>query len=430
VTSWFRRYLVVSATILAAGFACWAVDAQDAALTPPELTTRPLAAEWTYSTDGGQTFTATPPKGAFPQERDGLVPLAFRGTFEIGNPAQVAGLWVRIAEPGDTPKATICDGNLLAASGGNWKDLTACPTLLDARITLNGAPVPYAHGPMLASWYPVVTALQPGRNTIELTGNCYTHWQGQPATAITARLLMADPQAAGIYNGPLLGDFDAGSFSVACRTRLPAEVTVVATPTTPPAAPVTVNGPRAIWHRVRVELPPGTTAATYTVTSTAGGIPSSVGPFTVRLPPAPDDHYRFVALGNVMADPSAKPRWANTAALVRRLDPAFVVLTGNCNMHSTWDATWEERYFTPVGGLFASVPTLFTPAGRDVGGAVHELHVTPAIDGYGHTWAKPIGPVRFIGIDGSYVWAVGDQNYAWLEEQLAAAKERFVFVLC
>lgn len=430
MTSWFRMHLVVGAALLAAGSAGRAVDAQDATTTPPELTTRPLAAEWSYSSDGGQTFTATPPKGAFPQEREGLVPLTFRGTFDVGNPAQVAGLWVRIAEPGDTPKASICDGNLIAASGGNWKDLQACPTLLDARITLNGAPVQYAHGPMLASWYPVVSALQAGTNTIEVSGNCYTHWQGQPATAITAKLLMADPQAAGIYNGPLLGDFGPGSFSVACRTRLPAELTVVATPTTPPAAPVTVNGPRAVWHRVRVGLPPGTTAATYTVTSRAGGIPSSVGPFTVRFPPAPDDEYRFVALGNIMADTSAKTRWANTAALVRRLDPAFIVLTGNCNMHSTWDATWEERYFTPVAGLLASVPTLFTPAGRDYGGAVHELHVTPASDGYGHTWSKPIGPVRFIGIDGSQPWAVGDPNYVWLEEQLAAAKEKFVFALC
>jgi hypothetical protein len=430
VTSSFRRHLVVSVTLLAAGFASWAVDAQDAALTPPELTTRPLAAEWTYSTDGGQTFTTTPPKGAFPQEREGLVPLTFRGTFEIGNPAQVAGLWVRIAEPGDAPKATICDGNLIAASGGNWKDLTACPTLLDARVTLNGKPVQFARGHTLAAWYPVVEPLQPGRNTIEVSGNCYTHWQGQPATAITARLLMADPQAAGIYSGPLLGDFGPSSFSVACRTRLPAELTVVATPTTPAAAPVTARGPRGVWHRIKVDLPPGTMTATYMLTSQSGGITSSAGPFTVRLLDAPDAGYRFVALGNIMADASAKTRWANTAALVRRLDPAFIVHTGNCNMHSTWDSTWEDRYFAPIGGLLASVPTLFTPAGRDFGGAVHELHVTPAIDGYGHTWAKPIGPVRFIGIDGSYVWAVGDQNYAWLEEQLAAAKEKFVFVLC
>lgn len=416
--------------LLAAGAAAGPLQAQEIAVAPSGVTTRPLAAEWTYSTDGGQTFTTTPPKGAFPQEREGLVPLAFRGTFEIGSPAQVAGLWVRIAEPGDTPKATICDGNLIAASGGNWKDLTACPTLLDAKVTLNGQPVQFARGYTLAGWYPVVEPLQAGRNTIEVSGNCYTHWQGQPAAAIVARLLMADPQAAGIHDGPLLGDFGPGFFTLACRTRLPAELTVVATPSVPAAAPVTVTGPRGVWHRIRVDLPPGTTAATYTLTSRAGGIPSSSGPFTVRLLGVPDTGYRFVALGNTMADPSARTRLANTAALVRRLDPAFLVHTGNCIMRGTWDSTWEDLYFAPFGGLLASVPTLFTPAGRDFGAGVQELHVTPASDGYGHTWVKSLGPARFIGIDGSQPWAVGDANHVWLEEQLAAARERFVFVLC
>lgn len=428
-----HRLITNLAIAVAVCVACATQDllrAQDLALSPAGLTTRPLAAEWTYSADGGRTFTATPPRGAFPAEREGLVPLVFRGTFDVADPAQVAGLWVRIAEPGDAPKATICDGNLLAAAGGNWKDLTACPTLLDARIMLNGAAVQYAHGPMLAAWYPVVAGLQRGRNTIELSGNCYTHWQAQPAEAISARLLIADPQSPGIYNGPLLGDFGAGYFTVACRTRLPAEVIVTATPTTPPAAAVETAGPKAVWHRIRIDLPPGTTAATYTLTSRAGGVTSMAGPFAMRLPSAPDDGYRFVALGNIMADPSSRPRWTNTAAFVRRLDPAFILLTGNCNAHGSWDSTWEDRYFAPVNGLFASVPTLFTPAGRDVSGAVHELHVTPASDGYGHTWTKTVGPVRFIGIDGTQVWAIGDQNYAWLEEQLANARERFLFVLC
>lgn len=427
----FGTRFAISVALLAAGVASGPLRAQDPALLPAGLTTRPLAAEWSYSTDGGRTFTATPPKGAFPAEREGLVPLTFRGTFDVADPANVAGLWVRIAEPGEAPKAAICDGNLLAASGGNWKDLVACPTLLDARITLNGTPVEYAHGPMLAAWYPVVATPQSGRNTIEVSGNCYTHWQGQPADAITARLLIADPQASGIYNGPLLGDFGAGFFTVACRTRLPAELIVTVTPTVPAAAaPLQVTGPRAVWHRIRVELPPGTTAATYTLTSRAGGVTSMAGPFAVRLPSAPDDAYRFVALGNIMADASSRPRWGNAAALVRRLDPAFIVLTGNCHAHGAWDATWEERYFAPTNGLLASVPTLFTPAARDVGGAVHELHVTPARDGYSHTWSKTVGPVRFIGIDGTQPWVAGDQNCVWLEEQLAAAGDKFVFVLC
>lgn len=97
----------------------------------------PVAVKWQYSNDGGTTFAdrphPAPPPGTSPIPDSKVYPYAWKGTFEIADPAKVAGLWVRIFEEhsgGRAPRASICNGDLVAASGGYWKDLGYCPTLL------------------------------------------------------------------------------------------------------------------------------------------------------------------------------------------------------------------------------------------------------------------------------------------------------------
>jgi len=417
--------LVVTSAALAADPAAAPSDA----LVPTHVAARPLDAKWTYSRAGGE-FTTTPPAGAPPKKREGIVPIVFRGTFTIPDPTKVAGLWVRIAEPGDAPRGSICTGDLMAASAGYYKDLGYCPTLLDATVKLNGKPVEIAHGPLLTPWLPVEAALSAGENTIELAGNCYTYWERPAPEAIVARLAVAEPQAPTIYNGPLLGDFGPDYFTIGCRTNLPADLTVTATPTSPPGTPVTVTSPHRIWHRLRVALPAGTTVATYSLEAKVGERTTSAGPFTLRRPDKPENGFRFVALGNIRAHTSSTGRWSNTARLVQSLQPTLIAHTGNCNEHGTWEFKWQFRYFDPAAGMLASVPTLLTPCYRDTCAVVDELHCTPNADMYGHNWSKAIGPVRFIGIDSRQDWAAGGDNARWLEGQLAAAKEKFIFALC
>ncbi len=406
--------------------ACVRVAANDDAVAPVGVTTKPLKAQWAYSRDGGKTFGTTPPHGAPPNAREGIVPLTFRGTFVVDDPKAAAGLWVRIAEPGDAPKAAICTGDLTAASGGYWKDLGFCPTLLNARVALNGKPVKLTNGPMLYFWLPIEGELKKGENTVELSGDCYTYWASQAATAITARLVVAAPQPAAIFNGPLLGDFGDGYFTLACRTRLPAELVVEATPTDPPGKPVRAAAPRATWHRVKVPLPAGTRAARYTLTSKVGTHESASGPFAVKFPGA---EFTFVGLGNVMAHKYGVEGWGAVSARAAKFGPAFVLNTGNCSEHGTWEFEWERRYFAPAGKLLASVPTFVTPCARDFAGAVNELHYTPAADTYAHNWSKAVAPVRLIGLDGNQTWGADGANTKWLDKELAAAKEKYVFVL-
>ena len=405
----------------------------------------PVAVTWQYSRDGGVTFAdrphPAPPPGV---SVDRKVPdtrayaYVWRGSFEVADPAAVAGLWVRIFEEptGEgMPRAAICNGDLVAAGAGNWKNLGYCPTLLDAVVTLNGEPVPMAHGPVLLFWVPLLGELRQGVNTVELRGHVYTYWGaggGQnPVEALDARLIQARAQPAAIYNGPVLGDFGDDYFTLACRTQLPADLVVEATPMDPAGAPVTVVSQRSHWHRVRVELPAGTREVAYTVTARVGPHETVRGPYHVTLPGA---RYRFAAFGNPqqkIADPDLRREpWAVNAAQILSARPDFAVSTGNHVEQGSWAFRWEAAYTGPAADLLARVPMLVTPCNRDFAGSFNELHYTPAPGGYGHSWTKVIGPVRFIGIDGHHDWSAGGQNARWLEEVLQQADDPFIVVLC
>ena len=422
------RGLLVGMSVIAAVAGVGApVFAEDAPFANIKVTL--VAADWRHSSDGGKTFAKAPQAGPPPgkQPPTPAHPYVWKGTFEIDDPAKVAGLWVRIAEEGDNPRASICTGgDLTAAAGGYWKDLGFCPSLLNASAFLNGKELKPANGAMLYLWMPVEGELLKGKNTIELRGDVYTYWLGAPAKAIAARLAAAEAQPAKIYNGPVLGDFGDGYFTVACRTQMPAEVTLQATPTDPAGKAVSVTGPKRIWHRIKVEVPKGTKAVSYTLTAKVGTHETRRGPFAVSFP---GKEFKFAAFGNIMAHDIAVQRLGLYSQRVLDMKPALILNTGNPSEHGTWEFTWESRYFEPAGNLLASVPTFITPCWRDFSGVFNELHYTPAGDTYSHNWSKVIGPVRIIGLDGNQTWAVGQENYKWLEAELKNATEKFVFVL-
>ena len=413
-----------------------ATRAEEAAGPFANIRTKPVPVTWRYSRDGGATFQtnphAAPPPGTDPNHQGKVYPYAWEGAFTLDDLARVAGLWVRLAETDADPRASICNGDLVAASGGYWKDLGYCPTLLDAVVTLNGKEVPIAHGPILQFWVPLTGKLREGQNTVSLRGHVYSFWGGgggpaRPAPTLDARIIAAAPQPAEICNGPIVGDFGDGFFTLACRTQLPAELTVEATPLDPPGPPVTAVSTGLVWHRLKIAVPPATRRLSYTVAARDGAHVTRRGPYTLDLP---GRTYRFAVFGNVMNHPTGVEPWAINARQVLKAQPAFVVNTGNLMEQESWSFNWERAYTEPAAELLARVPALVTPANRDFTGIFNELHWTPAADGRAHTWTKVVGPVRFIGLDGNDDGFADGRTAQWLEETLRTAGEKFVIVLC
>ena len=54
--------------------------AQEVDHGPMGVKTQPMKAEWRYRRDGGTNFTNEPPAGAPAKNREGVVPLEFRGS--------------------------------------------------------------------------------------------------------------------------------------------------------------------------------------------------------------------------------------------------------------------------------------------------------------------------------------------------------------
>lgn len=399
----------------------------------PSLKYTPVTVAWQYATDGttlGDAPLAGPPPGIKYTKEQPRYPYVWKGTFEIADPAKVGGLWVRIHDEradGTPSRASICNGDQRAASCGDWQNLGYCPTLLDAVVTLNGAPVKIAHGPLLQFWVPLTGEIKRGTNTVELSGHVYTSGKDGPAKAIDAQVIMAEPQPVEI-EGPVIGDFGDDYFTVACRTSMPAELTVTATPVEPVGAAVTAVSSGDVWHRSKVTVPAGTRAVDYTLTAKVGPHVTTRGPFRLALRPT-DTAYRFVAFGGAMQHSSGPP-WDSNSRQILAADPAFVVNTGNPVEMGGWLFSWQPGFFEPAAELLASVPHLATPCRLDISGMFDEMYVTPADDGYGHTWTKVVGPVRFIGIDSHRTWEPGNELYTWLERVLAAAQEKFIVVLC
>jgi len=400
----------------------------------PNIKTAPLTVAWRYSNDGGKTFGNKPLPAPPPGSRSSYFPYAWKGTFEVPDPAKIAGLWVRLVDDSkhyDAPRASICNGDLTAAAGGYWRDLGFCPTLLDAAVLLNGRGMKLGNGPVLRFWVSLEGQLRQGQNTVELRGNIYTYWGGgflePPVSAIDARLLAAEPQAAEICNGPVLGDFGDGYFTLVCRTQLPADLVVEATPSEPAGPTVATVSAQKVWHRVKVAIPKGTRKFSYTVTAKVGQFETSRGPWEVALP---GKEFRFVAFGNVSAHSTSIDLWrTNANRVAAEGKPDLLIITGNEMEQSPWEWCWDELYIRPTGDLLARVPSLVTPCCRDFSGVFNELHYTPASDTSAHDWSKVVGPVRFIGLDGNETWAAGAPNYQWLETELKNAKEKFIVVL-
>ena len=229
-----------------------------------------------------------------------------------------------------------------------------------------------------------------------------------------------------IEYGPVLGDFGDGYFTLSCRTQFPAELVLDATPTEPSGKMVTVTSPRAMQHRLKIPIPSGTKSVSYSVRSRVGSHEFHRPPMTVAFP---GKEFRFVVLGNLLAHNIQVDRVRLISERIMAAKAAFVVNTGNVSEHGSWHFDWDRRYFNPAGKMVATIPTFITPGSRDFAGIIHEMHVTPAENRYSHNWSKAIGPIRLIGIDGNDNWQAGGENAKWLDKELSAVKEKFVFAL-
>ena len=385
--------------------------AQDAA--PPQVQ---AGKAWEFSGDDGKTWAADPP--AVPGGTLGV--LLARASFDIADPA----------------------------AARFWALSHALPPRMDLSYSLNGAEVAAPLPGMYYRTIPAIPAarLRRGRNEVLARIRIDNRPPRRDPNRVMADVDLRPPrqlptltgQTLAFKTGPILGAFEDDSFSVTIRTSVPAPVKLTATETDwvtnwrPARQPVReVTSPAALIHRFRVPKDAGACRVTYRLEAELGREKVATATRAVSLPvfgykARLDGELRFVIMGDTR---SRTDDWGRTAAAVLKEKPEFVVFMGDMNDHGTNDWEWDQHYLAPQSArdLLATIPLYTVPGNHEEGAPLYrELFQAPGLDDTWRAWAKEIGSVLIIGIDGQWHRAY-KKTYQRIDETLAASKAKFIF---
>ena len=125
---------------------------------------------------------------------------------------------------------------------------------------------------------------------------------------------------------------------------------------------------------------------------------------------------------------------ANTVSAINRLNPAFVVITGDL-VHETGNAEQIKELKRLFGQIKETVPVYYVPGNHDVGQtASDELLAHYRSDFTDDRFSAVYGNTRLVGFNSQLIWAKRDtlenEQYQWLENELKKSQKndhRFVF---
>ncbi len=365
-------------------------------------------AKWQYSLDGGKSFTKRPPL----IEPETTVHFLARTEFELGETSGIAALE-------------------LTHGLRRWSETA---------FSLNGRPI---KPPLEGMRYRTTPGIDPallvrGKNvlTAEVTIKNVSSRRRKAkdiAAVLANRLDALGPEHLKMQTGPILGAFTKDSFTVTCRTNMPAEVALIAWE--PAQKTVPDEGPTStgLLHRFKV-YGHDPTEVTYWLTlrarlSDAKDKPKAVKTRRWRIAtPRSPDKLRFVAVGDSRSRPSD---WAKVAAAIGKAKPDFLILSGDMVAYGRNDWEWDEQFFRPAMELLATVPCYPVIGNHEADAPLYdELFYVPTRTGRGRKWAQWFGHMLLIGIDGQQDWSADSKNAKWLEEVLAgAARAEFIFLV-
>ena len=367
--------------------------------TRPSKPTEPIdlltGAKWSYSLDGGKTFSATPPT----IKARTTVHIQARTEFDV---ADTAGLVVLELTP-----------NLPTRSRHYLKFF-----LNDKQIK------PQMEG-MNYKTYRAIDAkmLKAGKNILSAKIRLRNQSKDKDyQLKIAMRLAALKAEHLKIQTGPILGAFGKDYFTVVVRTNMPATGTLHLFSTAaikhPPSK--VMKTPAGLIHRFRVEGRERYHTG-YNLRLSCRGISITHCGGPVPYP----YQLRFVAMGDSRTYPK---KWAKVADAVLKAKPDLVVFSGDMVNRGRNDWEWDEHFVANAQKLLATIPFYAVIGNHEHNAPVYpELFYTPGKGGRARTWSQEINGVLLIGIDGEKDFSAGSENYKWLEKTLVESKAKFIF---
>jgi predicted phosphodiesterase len=187
----------------------------------------------------------------------------------------------------------------------------------------------------------------------------------------------------------------------------------------------TATGPGGVAiHEVALNgLQPNTPYVYQVATTLADGQSLTSPLLTFQTAVDPDSAFSFVAIGDTQKNPRTTARIAELAWQRR---PNFVMHLGDVVDNGPDKSEWVEELFRPCANLFGRVavfPTIGNHEQNDP--QYYQYFAVPAPKYY---YRYRYGNADFFAIDTNKKIAVGDEQYDWLDRQLAKSDAKWKFV--
>ena len=353
-------------------------------------------AKWQYSVDGGKTWTADPPA----LTKESKLTIHARTEFQAI----------------DT-KGLVCLE--LDGGGGNGQRVTR---------KLNGKPVPVPLADMEYRTIPAIptSVLKAGKTILTLEFDYLGRRAGGRPLIMPRKFVGLTEKDLKIVTGPIVGAVSNKSFSVTCRTNMPATVTLshISTAGARVGMPTVTAPSEGLFHRFRVRTN-GAGSQDYYLSVRRGEQVVTVSG-RVRIP-TPGNKLRIFVLGDSRSNPVI---WGKIAAKAIAAKPHLMLHSGDLVRHGRSDWHWNEQMFDPAKNMFATIPFYAVRGNHEAKASLYDkLFYGPGPKGDPIRWSQEINGVLLIGVDGADDWSAEGDNAKWLAKTLSGSKAKFIFLM-
>jgi hypothetical protein len=266
------------------------------------------------------------------------------------------------------------------------------------------------------------SALKIGKNVLEASFSLNVNMDKgklKPASTggIKLELVPGDIQKFEIRTGPVLGAAGLDYFTVGCRTRMPATVTLQCDGRTWTSKPGVIRRLRADGLKEGKEYEYKLVASLIGAEATASSKSWKVKTLSSKGP------WTFIALGDARNNPKI---WGRITAEAMKFKPDFVMHSGDIIGNGNDYEAWDKEFSKPAEEFLATIPCFYTFGN-------HENNVSLLYEFFGFpqddrsSYAQVIGPLQLFALNRFENWGKDSANLVRMEKELAESKASFIF---
>lgn len=227
-----------------------------------------------------------------------------------------------------------------------------------------------------------------------------------------------------IIAGPYLMDFDQTRMTVMWETNLPAPSKVLYGEEAPLTSEIARPEPATIHEVVLEGLKPETSYYYQILSTDSAGKEVTAEVATFMTAVHPDTAFAYCVMGDHRTYPDRYEKIADLAYAER---PNFVINVGDVVSNGTVKQQWIDEFLFPARKLMARVPTYISIGNHEKNADWYYKYVSyPKPENY---YSFDFGNSHFTIVDSNQPLVPGQDQYKWIEQDLAQSNATWKFVV-